>query len=156
MRTCFEKLVVWSTGMRCSLKMIFESSFCLSNFNDCIVPEIIACKTLIVTVPSEIRAQNNPSPLNRPYSFSFFDTLFPASYNNGQKCWEGSITLEITPSPLSMLDFPGKKMTFLRGITATLNMGKGWGTKGHDISQIVQSIVRARPSISTNWVTCGT
>ena len=24
------------------------------------------------------------------------------------KCWEGSITLEITPSPLSMLDFPGR------------------------------------------------
>ena len=30
------------------------------------------------------------------------------SDNRGQKCWEGSIILEITPSPLSMLDFPGK------------------------------------------------
>ena len=29
-------------------------------------------------------------------------------YNPGQKCWEGSITLQITPSPLSMLDFLGR------------------------------------------------
>ena len=29
------------------------------------------------------------------------------TYNPGQKCWEGSITLEITPSPFSMLDFSG-------------------------------------------------
>ena len=31
------------------------------------------------------------------------------NYNPGQKCWAGSITLEITPSLLSMLDFPGRK-----------------------------------------------
>ena len=30
------------------------------------------------------------------------------SDNPGQKCWEGSITLEIAPSPLSMLDFLGR------------------------------------------------
>ena len=134
MRTCFEKLVVWSTGMRCSLKMIFESSFCLSNFNDCIVPEIIACKTLIVTVPSEIRAQNNPSPLNRPYSFSFFDTLFPASYNNGQKCWEGSITLEITPLLLINVGFPAKQNgNFSSNIEYGEERGGGGGAQEHGI-----------------------
>ena len=31
-----------------------------------------------------------------------------SDYNPGQKCWEGSIALEITPSPLSMLDFLGR------------------------------------------------
>ena len=34
-------------------------------------------------------------------------------YNRGQKCWEGSITLAITPSPLSMLDFPGRIWWFI-------------------------------------------
>ena len=43
-------------------------------------------------------------------------------YNHGQQCLEGSVTLEITPSPLKVLDFPRNKMvTFL----PTLNMGEG-------------------------------
>ena len=44
------------------------------------------------------------------------------SDNSGQKCWEGSITFEVAPPPLSMLDFaPNKMVTFL----PTLNMGEG-------------------------------
>ena len=61
------------------------------------------------------------------------------NYNPGQKCWEGSVTFEITPlPPLSMLDFaPNKMVTFL----PTLNMGEG-GPQEHALSQIVQSKVR--------------
>ena len=67
-------------------------------------------------------------------------------YNPGQKCWEGSITLEITPPPFQCWIFQEEfgDLSCMKNPMNNPNIeyGGARGAQEHVISQIVQAIVR--------------
>ena len=64
-----------------------------------------------------------------------------ASYNQGQKCWEGSFILQITPLPVINVGFVMEKKGDFSCLKNS-NIEYGGGGGGGHISQILQPIVR--------------